>query len=230
MAMLDSIKNITFDQTKNNSQYAAKPKSNNYLSKDQSRNKKDFLELSDSFKSALKDDQSNSKGLSEEEQAEVKELKKIDAKVKRHEQAHLAAAAGLSARGPFYQYKSGPDGKRYAVGGEVRIDNSPEKDPQDTIRKMQRVRAAALAPADPSPQDRNVAAKASRTESKARQELAKEKLEEGNQNSSNRISRFKNSNSSKQKIEKAIESADSFLDAVSSGKLNTKQSQIDNYA
>lgn len=118
--------------------------------------------------------------LTEKEEKEVDELKKRDSEVRRHEQAHLAAAAGLSASGPFYQYTTGPDGRKYATGGEVRIDNSPEKEPEDTIRKMQRVRAAALAPADPSPQDRSVATQASRTEAKARQELAKERSEEMN--------------------------------------------------
>lgn len=227
--MIDPIKNITSDLLNKNVLNPSKTGSEQSITNiDQSKNRKDYLELSESFKSNIKEDKSNPKGLSEEEQAEVKELKKIDAKVKRHEQAHLAAAAGLSARGPFYQYKSGPDGKRYAVGGEVRIDNSPEKDPQETIRKMQRVRAAALAPADPSPQDRNVASKASRTESKARQELAKEKIEERKENSSSKISEFKNDQASNKRIDDLIENSDSLLDAVSSGKLNTNQ--IDNYA
>lgn len=65
----------------------------------------------------------------------------------------------------------------YAVGGEVKIDTSKENDPQATIRKMQKVKRAALAPAQPSATDRNVAAKASQMEMEARIELAKEKAE-----------------------------------------------------
>ena len=45
-------------------------------------------------------------------------------------------------------------------------------DPAATIQKMQQVRSAALAPAEPSSQDMSVAAKASRLESQARAELA----------------------------------------------------------
>jgi hypothetical protein len=66
----------------------------------------------------------------------------------------------------------------YAVSGEVKIDTSPEKDPEATIRKMQKVRKAALAPAQPSATDRSVAAKASQIEAQARAELAQEKAEQ----------------------------------------------------
>jgi len=59
----------------------------------------------------------------------------------------------------------------YAVGGEVSIDTTPVKgDPQATVAKMETIKAAALAPADPSGQDRAVAAEASQEESQARQE------------------------------------------------------------
>lgn len=57
------------------------------------------------------------------------------------------------------------------MGGEVQIDISAESEPAATIRKMQQVRTAALAPAEPSSQDHAVAAKASRLESEARAEL-----------------------------------------------------------
>jgi hypothetical protein len=84
----------------------------------------------------------------------------------------LAAAAGL-VRGVSFTYVRGPDGKRYAVGGEVSIDTSPVRgDPEATIQKAQQIRAAANAPANPSSQDRAVAAQAARMEQVARQELA----------------------------------------------------------
>ncbi len=77
---------------------------------------------------------------------------------------------------PTFQYVTGPNGRRHAVGGEVRIDTSPvEGDPEATLLKAQQIRRAALAPTSPSAQDRNVAAKASSLEAQARQELLREK-------------------------------------------------------
>jgi hypothetical protein len=115
--------------------------------------------------------------LTPEEQAVVEELRKRDAEVRAHEMAHVAAAGGL-AGAPTFSYQTGPDGKRYAVGGSVSIDTSGGADPEETIAKAQRIRAAALAPADPSGQDRAVAAKAAQMESSARAALAAEKRHE----------------------------------------------------
>ncbi len=113
-------------------------------------------------------------GLTSEEQVVVAELQQTDRKVRAHEQAHLAAAGGL-ARGVSFTFVTGPDGQQYAVGGEVSIDTSPVSgDPQATIQKAQQIRAAANAPANPSGQDRAVAAQASGMEQAARQELAAE--------------------------------------------------------
>jgi hypothetical protein len=70
-------------------------------------------------------------------------------------------------------YERGPDGAQYAIGGEVSIDTAPvDGDPQATIEKMRTVRAAALAPAEPSPQDRAVAAQAMQLMLQAQSELA----------------------------------------------------------
>lgn len=110
-------------------------------------------------------------GLSPDEQRQVDALKQTDRKVRSHEQAHMAAGAGL-VRGSGYAYQAGPDNKRYAVAGEVSIDTSPGRTPEETIAKAQQIRAAALAPADPSTQDRRVAAAASQMEMQARQEMA----------------------------------------------------------
>lgn len=110
--------------------------------------------------------------LSAEEQQQVAELRQRDTEVRAHEAAHKAAG-GQHAGSASYTFQTGPDGIRYAVGGEVPIDVSPVKgDPEATIRKMQQVRQAALAPAQPSSADRQVAAKASQIEQKARAELA----------------------------------------------------------
>ena len=74
--------------------------------------------------------------------------------------AHLAASGGLATSGAIYSFQRGPDGQSYAVGGEVHIDVSPGRTPQETVTRAQTVIAAALAPADPSGQDRAVAAQA----------------------------------------------------------------------
>lgn len=104
---------------------------------------------------------------------QVTELKKRDAEVRTHEQAH-AAVGGQYAGSPSYEYQRGPNGKSYAVGGEVRIDVSVVPgDPQATIQKMQVVRRAALAPAAPSSADRAIAAEASIKAAEARAELAR---------------------------------------------------------
>lgn len=115
--------------------------------------------------------------VSETEVRELNELKRRDREVRAHEQAHVGAGAGLVRGGAHYQYKKGPDGRLYAVGGEVSIDTSEGRTPQETIQKMDRVKAAALAPANPSPQDRNVAAEAAGKATKARMELARETTE-----------------------------------------------------
>jgi hypothetical protein len=113
---------------------------------------------------------SGEQDLNEEQKQQVKELKKRDGEVKSHEQAHMASGGGLVQGGASFEYQNGPDGRMYAVGGEVKIDMSPERTPEATIRKMQQVRRAALAPAEPSGTDRAVAAQASQIEAQARME------------------------------------------------------------
>ncbi len=111
--------------------------------------------------------------LTPEEQKTVQELKARDIEVRAHEQAH-AAVGGQYAGSPQYDYQTGPDGKRYAVGGSVSIDVSAESDPKATIQKMQIVKRAAMAPAEPSAQDYKVAAAATQKEQEARAELSKQ--------------------------------------------------------
>jgi len=112
------------------------------------------------------------------DQAEIAKLRKRDQEVRSHEQAHIASAGGLIKGGATFSFQRGPDGKQYAVGGEVNIDTSPVSgNPEATIRKAKQIRAAALAPADPSAQDRAVAASATALEAQAQQELQKEEQE-----------------------------------------------------
>jgi SprA family protein len=109
--------------------------------------------------------------LSEGDRKQVDALKARDREVRAHERAHQAAG-GSHAGAASYTFQKGPDGRAYAVGGEVPIDASEVKgDPQATIEKMQQVKAAALAPAEPSGQDRKVAALADARIAQARAEL-----------------------------------------------------------
>jgi len=109
--------------------------------------------------------------LSDEEQQQVDKLAARDREVRAHERAH-AAVGGQFAGQPSFGFEKGPDGRQYAVEGEVPIDASPVPgDPKATIAKMQVVKAAALAPAKPSGQDRSVAAQADAQAAKARAEL-----------------------------------------------------------
>lgn len=116
--------------------------------------------------------------LTAEQQQQLARLKQTDLKVRAHEQAHITVGADLILGGPTYSYTTGPDNKRYAVAGEVSIDTSPARTPEETIPKAQHIRATALAPADPSPQDHSVAAQASQMEGRARQALFSKQHEE----------------------------------------------------
>lgn len=118
------------------------------------------------------------KQVEQTETLELRELKSRDSEVRTHEQAH-AAVGGRFAGSPTYSFKRGPDGNNYAVGGEVSISTSPVAgDPAATISKMQQVRAAALAPAEPSGQDRKVAAEAIQGITQARTDQIKQAAEE----------------------------------------------------
>ena len=124
--------------------------------------------------SSERDKGTNPQDLTEEELQQVEALKDRHEEVVRHEEAH-AAVGGQYAGAPSYDYQTGPDNKRYAVGGEVMIDTSEvANDPEATLRKADQIRAAALAPAEPSSQDRRVAAQADAMAAKARQEMASE--------------------------------------------------------
>ena len=133
-------------------------------------------------KSQESEDSSKPGQLSEEDQEIVDQLKARDREVRAHEQAHLAAAGPYAQGGPTYTYERGPDGQNYAVGGEVSIDTAPiPGDPEATIRKAQVIKAAAMAPAEPSAQDRAVAAAASQMEAQARLELNQQRQREAEQ-------------------------------------------------
>ncbi len=118
--------------------------------------------------------------LSPEEQQAVLQLKQRDIEVKAHESAHLANAGQYAAGGPSYTYQTGPDGRRYAIGGEVPIDVGKEKTPEQTLQKMRIVRRAAMAPANPSSADRSIAAAAGMAEAEALREINSPENDSGN--------------------------------------------------
>ncbi len=144
---------------------------NKNQSKEDNQNKSKVINVKNNDKLSI-----TGKELSDAEEREVKALKEIDARVKAHEQAHIAAGGSLVRGGASFTYKKGPDGRDYAVAGEVKIDASPDpNNPEATIRKMQQVKRAALAPVDPSPQDRKVAIEATQIENQANMELAQQR-------------------------------------------------------
>lgn len=123
--------------------------------------------------------QAGSELLSEDERREVEQLAQRDREVRAHEQAHLSAAGDRAQGGASFSYTNGPDGKRYATGGEVKIDTSPVRgDPEATLRAAELVQRAALAPAEPSGQDRQVAAEAGAMAQEARAELSQQRAAE----------------------------------------------------
>jgi hypothetical protein len=106
------------------------------------------------------------RGLTAEQQRQITDLKQRDTHVRQHEAAHQAAGGSLTGAASF-SYQSGPDGRSYAVGGEVPIRLASGRTPDETIGNARQARAAALAPSDPSPQDLSVAAAATQLEMSA---------------------------------------------------------------
>ncbi len=115
--------------------------------------------------------------LSEDEQRLVNDLQSRDTEVKMHESAHQMTGGGMTGAAS-YTYQQGPDGKMYAIGGEVSISMQGGSTPEETIAKAKQVAAAAMAPGSPSGQDFSVATSARMMEMKAQQQLTKEKQQE----------------------------------------------------
>ncbi|MFT4578158.1 MAG: hypothetical protein ACI9UO_000977 [Nitrospinales bacterium] len=148
--------------------------------------------------------------LTEDERRILNQLQARDAEVRAHEAAHLAAAGPHANGAPTFEFETGPDGRQYATGGEVSIDSSPVPgDPEATARKAQTIKRAALAPREPSGQDRQVAAQAAQLEAQARQQIQAEKAEE-----------------SKEAREKSTE--ESSTTNIDTDKVNTKEANTRN--
>jgi len=112
-----------------------------------------------------------------EQQQQLTELRQRDREVKAHELAHKSVG-GRYVTGGSFTYQTGPNGQRYAIGGEVTIDSSAGATPEESLRKAELIQRAALAPADPSPQDYRVASQAAMMAAQARSEIAAERRDE----------------------------------------------------
>lgn len=149
--------------------------------------------ISQTLPSVLQQGGSNSSSLlntelTEEEEKVVQDLKERDQEVRTHENAHKSAGGGYVGA-ISYETTTGPDGREYAIGGEAQIDSSPiSGNPEATIRKMDIIIRAALAPAEPSSQDFAVARAAQAARLQAQQELREqerlERVEEREDNQS----------------------------------------------
>lgn len=171
------IKNTSFYQFANSDLWNTKAQSN--------QNAKELSSTQESQEDSTKETTEekrntqmvNGKELEPDEVQYVRELERIDRNVKAHEAAHIAAGGGVVSGGASYGYTRGPDGKMYAVSGEVPISMKKGKTPEETIQNARQIVAAAMAPADPSPQDYKVAASAMQMESQARVEQSQENEE-----------------------------------------------------
>ena len=114
--------------------------------------------------------------LSEDEERLVIDLQARDSEVRTHEAAHQAAGGGMTGAATF-TYQQGPDGKMYAIGGEVSISMKTGSTPEETIANARQIITSAMAAGNPSPQDHAVAASAKVMEMKAIQQLAREEQE-----------------------------------------------------
>jgi len=128
--------------------------------------------------------------LSEDEERLVRDLASLDSEVRSHEAAHQAAGGGMTGAAS-YTYQQGPDGRMYAIGGEVSISMKGGSTPQETIANARQIAAAAMAPGNPSPQDFSVASTARVMEMKAQRQLARERQEEmmGKESYSNEVNK-----------------------------------------
>ncbi|KYG90142.1 hypothetical protein A0U40_07835 [[Bacillus] sp. KCTC 13219] len=122
------------------------------------KTEKDLL-AADAKTSNLQQDKIQEKIETPETKAHLRQLQMTEDEVKAHEQAHKAAGASVTGT-VSYTYTKGPDDQLYVSGGEVSIQVPTSGTDDETIKILEQVRKAALAPAQPSPQDLRVAASA----------------------------------------------------------------------
>jgi hypothetical protein len=187
-APVETVSNISLSRTlpEQGQQPVAAPKNSTYSDiargNENSVNKTDTQEEGQQQRSEQNDltpiqAQSNknseqSENVSKQQDLElVRSLSQRESEVHAHENAH-SAVGGQYAGSANFIYQRGPDGINYAVGGEVPIDVGViSGNPAATLEKMLLVQRAALAPAEPSSQDRKVATLAAQQANQARAEL-----------------------------------------------------------
>lgn len=157
----------------------------------------------------LEQDSHQYKDLTDSEKRMISELRIRDREVRAHEQAHKVVAGNLA--GPVqYSYQTGPDGKKYAIGGEVDIDTSSVPgNPEATAQKAEQIIRAAYAAADPSPQDRRVAAAAQQMLVQARQDLRSQEINDRAHKQEMRAERAKEAREkAEEEIQEVVENAE----------------------
>lgn len=132
-------------------------KNNIYAKLGQNYSKLASLDKQDAVEKFNKDDASR---VTSSENYDEKDYERVldkfeasDANIRSHEQSH---ASSIHASTPQYNYQQGPDGKLYAVGGNVRMDTSIPKDPAQAAAKMDNLSQAAGAPHDLSAADAQI--------------------------------------------------------------------------
>ncbi len=190
------ISSSSFDNTQKNNTAQENTENTNSQNKDPKQNNEQTQMI-------------NGVELTMQQVQQVRELQSIDRNVKAHEAAHQAAGGGLAGAASF-SYTRGPDNQMYATAGEVPIRMQKGRTPEETIANARQVVAAAMAPADPSPQDYRVAANALKMEFEARAEATKlkaqeaqEKNEKNEENEENEENLDTNNQDSKDSSEKA---------------------------
>ncbi|HEB9307999.1 TPA: hypothetical protein RZK36_001065 [Campylobacter coli] len=190
------ISSSSFDNTQKNNTAQENTENTNSQNKDPKQNNEQTQMI-------------NGVELTMQQVQQVRELQSIDRNVKAHEAAHQAAGGGLAGAASF-SYTRGPDNQMYATAGEVPIRMQKGRTPEETIANARQVVAAAMAPADPSPQDYRVAANALKMEFEARAEATKlkaqeaqEKKEENEENEEKQENLDTNNQDSKDSSEKA---------------------------
>ena len=106
---------------------------------------------------------------------EIRRLEQWQAHVIAHEKMHMLAGGSLVGA-PSYTYTYGPDGKKYIEGGEVTFYVPKGLVLEDGEKAIRKLKAAATAPLDPSPQDLKAAAMAGSLESSIRASILRKHL------------------------------------------------------
>jgi SprA family protein len=141
--------------------------------------RKDLLDgLKDNFggNDRLQTKKSKLENLTTDQLKSVKKKREFDKALTKHEEDHHEVAADLARSGPLYETEVGEDGEEYRKSGKVMIDTGVTESDEKTVKKMEQVRAAALAPdgnqlAPLSEADKKIAAEATEKQQAAQKRM-----------------------------------------------------------